>query len=81
MLTLDEFWAATGEHLCGERLHVERDTELDTDLGLDSLDMVELLMTVEDLGAPVPVDVAVSFATVGDLYDHYVTSLSALERS
>ncbi|WP_158711042.1 phosphopantetheine-binding protein [Streptomyces albus] len=41
------------------------------DLGLDSLDMVELLTIVEvETGAPVEDDTALSMATIGDVIGH-----------
>ena len=71
--TLEEFWAATGEPLCGESLDVARDSVLTTDLGFDSLGVAELVMLMDDLDASIPEDLMSSMHTVGDFYDHYLT--------
>ncbi len=48
-----------------------RDTKLEADLHLDSVERYELLVVVEELGAPLA-DVAVNgISTLGDFYDEY----------
>lgn len=47
---------------------ITEETEIINDLGADSLDIVEMLMTIEqDYGVVVPDDVIASFKTVGDV--------------
>ena len=43
------------------------------DLYVDSIQLLELLMRIEELGVSVPVDAAWRIRTVGDAYDYYVT--------
>lgn len=53
---------------------ITEDTRIIDDLGADSLDVVEMLMTIEqDLGVAVPDDVIATFKTVGDVA-HYIES-------
>ena len=42
------------------------------DLYVDSIQLLELLMRIEELGVSVPVDAAWRIRTVGDAYDYYV---------
>jgi len=44
------------------------------DLYVDSIQLLELLMRIEELGVSVPVDAAWRIRTVGDAYDYYVTN-------
>ena len=47
---------------------ITEDTRIVDDLGADSLDVVEMLMTIEqDYGVIVPDDVIATFKTVGDV--------------
>lgn len=48
--------------------NITEDTRIVDDLGADSLDVVEMLMTIEqDYGVIVPDDVIATFKTVGDV--------------
>lgn len=56
------------------------DARFKDDLGLDSLDMVELLTIMEiETGAPVEDDTALSMATIGDVIE-YLAEHGAGER-
>ena len=47
---------------------IDDDTNIVDDLGADSLDVVEMLMTIEqDYGVVVPDEVITTFKTVGDV--------------
>ena len=47
---------------------ITEDKEVVTDLGADSLDVVEMLMTMEEeFGVTIPEDEAVNIKTVGDI--------------
>lgn len=47
---------------------IDENTNIVSDLGADSLDVVEMLMTIEEeYGIVVPDDVVVTFVTVGDV--------------
>lgn len=70
-LSFDQF----AEHL-GDVLDIEPDAfepgaRFTEDLGLDSFDVVEILVFVEDLGIHLPDHVVIGIETVGDLYDEY----------
>ena len=60
---------------------VTLESNLVVDLQADSLAHYLLLETLEDLGAPVPADLAGLLLTVGDLYDHYCQRLGISEGS
>lgn len=50
---------------------VEMDTRIVEDLGADSLDVVELLMSLEDeFGLSLPDEVAMQMKTVGDIVSY-----------
>ena len=47
---------------------IDENTNIVSDLGADSLDVVEMLMTIEEeYGIVVPDEVVVTFVTVGDV--------------
>ncbi|HOA63779.1 MAG: acyl carrier protein [Acholeplasmataceae bacterium] len=51
-------------------IEITRETKIIEDLGADSLDAVELIMTLEDeFGVTVSDEVAQNFKTVGDIID------------
>lgn len=70
-LSLEQFWGAIAEPMGIDHTDVDLPTTLRGDLGLDSLDMVELLMIMEDLDSTVAEDDMASLESVGDLYAHY----------
>ena len=51
------------------------------DLGLDSFNMVNLILLVEELGVHMPDDVVVRFDTFGDVYEAYVERASHMRPS
>ena len=51
------------------------------DLRLDSFDLTELLVVVEELGVRVPEEAAENFETVGDVYQEYVRRAQGREES
>lgn len=70
-LSLEQFWGAIAEPMGIDQTDVDLPTTLRGDLGLDSLDMVELFTIMEDLDSTVAEDDMASFESVGDLYEHY----------
>lgn len=70
-LSLEQFWGAIAEPMGIDQTGVDRPTSLRRDLGLDSLDMVELFAIMEDLDSTVAEDDMASLESVGDLYEHY----------
>ena len=55
---------------------LSQDSRLVEDLQLDSFDLTELLVVVEELGVRVPEEAAEDFETVGDVYQEYVKRAS-----
>lgn len=60
---------------------LSKEARLVEDLRLDSFDLTELLVVVEELGVRVPEETAESFETVGDVYVEYVRRAGADEAS
>ena len=58
---------------------LSKEARLVEDLRLDSFDLTELLVVVEELGVRVPEETAESFETVGDVYIEYVRRAGADE--
>jgi len=59
------------EKLLVNREHVTHSSSLETDLGADSLTIVELIMTMEEeLGITIPDEDTQKMKTVGDLLDY-----------
>jgi len=70
-LSFDDFASQMAFDL---RLHTgewTHESRLIGDLGLDSLQMVELLVLMYDIGAPLPDGILGEHTTAGDLYFHY----------
>lgn len=63
--------ACLSEQLGLDEDEITRDALLVEDLGADSLDLVEMVMTVEEaFSLAIDDDVADTFRTVGDVVDH-----------
>ena len=71
MLSYDDFWRRVQDALTLPHGEVPREAQLGVDLGFDSLSMAELLLLVDDLGADVPEDLALSVVTADDAYTLY----------
>lgn len=71
MLSFEEFWCDAEAALVLPAVTVTRETELQGDLGFDSLSMLELIALLDELDAPVPEGLLVSTVTAGDAYDLY----------
>lgn len=64
----EEIASQLSEQLGIAKSKITMDSNIVKDLGADSLDIVELLMTLEDnTGKTIPEDQAVEIKTVGDL--------------
>jgi acyl carrier protein len=67
----EEFTAVLAEYFDWDPAP-DHDARLVEDLGLDSLQIFELMLLLEDVGGhPVPDEVMVQLRTVGDVYDTY----------
>ena len=68
---INEIIEALSEQLKVDPDTINESTSVIDDLGADSLDVVELLMTLEDkYGVIVPDDEAVNLKTVGDIAEY-----------
>lgn len=70
-LTFDEFRALVVEILQVDAGRVTAEAYFVTDLGVDSIRMVEVLLRLETLGLPLSPELAWQVQTVGDAYAYY----------
>lgn len=67
-MTFDKVKKLLSEQLDVDEEKITMDSSISEDLGADSLDVVELLMSIEDnLGVAVPDEEAANLKTVGDV--------------
>lgn len=71
IMSFDEFVAHLGHTLSLQMTSVTPETTLGEDMALDSLQMLELVLLMEDLGAEIYEDMIGAVRSVGDLYYHY----------
>ena len=70
-MVLEKVKAILAEQFDVEEYKVTADTDLQEDLGADSLDVVDLLMSIEDeFGVEVPDDEIENIKTVGSLVSY-----------
>jgi len=72
-----EFWARVSDAVGIDQACIEPTTSLRNDLEFDSLHMAELVVFMDELGCELPEDLIPVLETGGDLYDHYVTRITA----
>jgi acyl carrier protein len=74
MMEFDDFaaWLADRARLADGGVQLTRDARFD-ELGLDSLQFVELWIASEDLGMDLPEELFFSLDTVGDFFYYYET--------
>ena len=70
-LSLEAFQAMLAELLDVDVARLSPETHFVTDLGADSLDMLEMLLRLEELGIDLTLDSARQIQTVGDAYRYY----------
>ena len=76
MWSFEEFWTYIDQAL--SLAHVPGDANAPLgDIELDSLQMIELLYLMEDLGAEIHEDLLPSLVTAGDLFHHFITRVTA----
>ena len=69
-------------HLGSDRAKIANDARLVDDLGADSLDVVEIVMSCEErFNIDIPNDVATKFVTVGDAVDFIDMQVTQAARS
>jgi acyl carrier protein len=79
VLTYEQFWSLLDRELALDCECPGRDAVLSDDLGLDSLQLIELVVVMEELGAEVFEDLLPVLVTADDLYRHYRNRLEAEE--
>lgn len=75
--SFEEFWFQLGEVIGIEQGSVDPKTSLRDDLEFDSLHMAELVVFMDELGCELPEDLIPVLEDAADLYDHYVTRITA----
>ncbi len=70
-LSFEAFQAVLADLLHAEPAQLRADACLVTDLGVDSLRMVEILLRLEELGLEISPDAVWEIETVADAYDYY----------
>ena len=75
-MTFVKITAILAEQLDADKDAMTMDTKIADDLGADSLDLVDLLMSVEDeFGIEIPDEDVENISTIGDIVD-YIDSKS-----
>jgi acyl carrier protein len=77
LLTFEAFRAVLADLLHAEPAQLQPDACLVTDLGVDSLRLVEILLRLEELGLEISPDAVWEIETVADAYDYYRTRMHA----
>ena len=70
-LSWEEFQAMLGELLHVDTARLKPEAYFITDIGVDSLRLVEILLRLEELGLEISPDLAWEIQTVGDAYGYY----------
>ncbi len=78
VLSFERFTSYLADGFSLEAEAFRHDARLDTDLGLDSFDMLEVVVRVEELGVHLPDHVVAEVATVSDLYRVYASRASGV---
>ena len=67
-MTFDKVAEILAKQLGADKTKITKETNILTDLGADSLDLVEVLMSLEDeFGVSIPDEAIADIKTVGDL--------------
>ena len=67
-MTFDKVVEILAKQLSADKTKIKAETNILTDLGADSLDLVEVLMSLEDeFGVSIPDEAIPNIKTVGDL--------------
>jgi len=71
ILSFEAFQAMLAELLKVDMARLRPEAYFITDLGVDSLRLVEILLRLEELGVEISPDLAWEIQTVGDAYEYY----------
>jgi acyl carrier protein len=75
--SFDDFWSRVGDAIGIDQVGIDPKTSLRAELEFDSLHMAELVVFMDELGCELPEDLIPVLETAGDVYDHYVTRITA----
>jgi acyl carrier protein len=77
LMSFESFWARAGDAIGVSPEGIEPATRLSSDLELDSLHVVELIVFLEEeMGCDVLEDLVPVLITADDVYSHYVTRIT-----
>jgi acyl carrier protein len=75
--SFDEFWSRVCDATGIDHVGIDPKTSLRAELELDSLHMAELVVFMDELGCELPEALIPVLETAADVYDHYVTRITA----
>ncbi len=76
-MTFEKITAILAEQLDADKDTMTMDTKIADDLGADSLDLVDLLMSVEDeFGIEIPDEDVENISTIGDIVEYINSKLN-----
>lgn len=70
-ITFEEFRRIVAEELDVDESRVVAEASFVEDLLADSIQLVEMMLRLEEIGVPIPVETAWKVRTVGDAYRFY----------
>ena len=73
----EDFWSRVCDAIGIDQVGIDPKTSLRAELEFDSLHMAELVVFMGELGCELPEDLIPILETAGDVYDHYVTRITA----
>jgi len=76
-MSFDQFKAVLAEVLAVNPARLVPEAYFITDLAVDSIRMVELLLRIEEMGLTISPEAAWEIQTVGDAYDYYLKHVSS----
>lgn len=72
VMSFDDFKKVLAEVLAVSEEKVTPEASFITDLAVDSIRMVEMVLMIEELGVKIPPEAAWKIQTVGDAYSYYM---------
>ncbi len=80
-ITFEEFRRIVAEELDVDESRVVPEASFLEDLMADSIRLVEMMLHLEEMGIPIPIESAWQVRTVGDAYRLYTEALESKPRS
>jgi acyl carrier protein len=76
-LSFDEFKKILADELLVSEEKLVPEASFITDLAVDSIRLVEMILRFEEMGVSIPPELAWQIQTVGDAYQHFVKNRAA----